>query len=870
MTTVIPSTNPADNPFRLPRSVIPSRYDLTISPDLDSRTFVSRCVVTVEVSTTLHQVVCNASDIEVTKAWVVIADGTRIDAVSIDHDADTERVTATFERTLPVGPARITYEYSGTLNDKLCGFYASTYADADGVVHTIAATQCQATDARKVFPCWDEPDFKAVFGITVVVKPNLTAISNEAVRHSATLASGNKAITFEDTMVMSTYLVCIVVGELEHTETVMVGEVPLRVYHRPGMGNLTAFGLEIGAFSLRYFQEYFDIPYPGRKVDLIALPDFAAGAMENLGAITFRETLLLVDPDQASHTELERVADVVAHEVAHMWFGDLVTMSWWNGIWLNEAFATYAEIRCVDAFRPEWDRWTSFGIYRAEAMAIDALHATRPIEFPVVSPADADGMFDVLTYEKGASILRMLEQYLGEDRFRDGVRHYLRQHTYGNTETIDLFDAIETVTKEPVAEMMKGWIFTGGFPMVSVAATGQGATITQAAFTLLPDPPASTWLVPVLWRTMADDSAAGRVLLRTEPLELGIGEAPIVVNSGGHGFYRVNYDDITARKLLPHVPDLAPIERFGLINDTWASVLAGRAPLSSFLSLVAGLHTEQNPNVWSSGVAGLGSLDQIADDEARSHLRALVYRIAKPALSRLGWEPANGEPAQDAQLRGMLINALGVLGADQETRTTAAERLDAALAGSLDADVAAAVVNVCARTADAALWERFNDARRDATPQEAIRLLHALGAAEDPALRQRTLHLLLKGDSGSTNPVRTQDSPFALIRMLQDRLSGPDAWQALSAAWDSYTATLPANTIGRLPMGLPQRTEPGLPAQITTFFAEHPIPQATQQVQQKLEQLRIYVKLREREAAGLSASLQAVLAATAQQPQQPK
>ncbi len=850
-----PADQPSVNPHRLPRTVTPSRYDLTLSPDLASRSFVGRATVTLTVHQPLAQLVCNGSEITVHQAWAVDSTGTRTNALAIQHDEESERVSLDFERTIPAGQVALTMEYEGTLNDKLAGFYASTYTDDAGVLHTIATTQLQSTDARKAFPCWDEPDFKAVFSVTLVVAPDLTAIANEPVRHEAVMASGKRAITFEDTMVMSTYLLCFVVGELEMTDTLDVDGVPLRVVHRPGMAHLTAFALEIGAFALRYFRDYYGIAYPGRKMDLIALPDFAAGAMENLGAVTFREMLLLVDPAQASHTELERIADVVAHEIAHMWFGDLVTMSWWNGIWLNEAFATYAEIACVAAFRPEWDRWTSFGVYRSAAMQVDALHSTRPIEFPVNSPTDAEGMFDLLTYEKGASILRQLEQYLGEDVFRAGVRRYLTEHSYGNSETIDLFDALEAVSNEPVAKMMNGWIFTGGFPLISATASPGGATLTQQPFTYLPNGPATTWLVPVLWRTAGTAGAAadssGKTLLSPESglAEVAGGDAPIVVNAGGHGFYRVRYDDVLAARIRSSFASLPPIERFGIVNDAWASVLAGTSGTESFLALVRSLGTERDPNVWTAAIAGLGSLSQIADDVGQPKLQLLVQQVCGPVLAQLGWEPLAGETARQGQLRGMMIAAMGATGADPETRTQSAALVDRAIEGDLAPDVAAALINVAAREGDASLWERYDRLRRTGSPIEAIRYLRALVGFEDPSLRSRTIELAFSGD------VRSQDSPYMLIPMLADRVNGPSAWAALRDRWEPYTATLPTNAVGRILDGIVQRTEAGLADEITAFFAAHPIPQAAKQVQQKLELLRVHQGLRDREGARLASLL---------------
>ena len=300
----------------------------------------------------------------------------------------------------------------------------------------------ESTDARRAFPCFDEPAFKATFEVTLVIDDHLAAYSNSPIVDETPEPGGRKRVHFGPTMVMSTYLVAFVVGPLGHTDPVDVDGVPLRVVHPLGKGHLTEFALEVGAHALRFFTEYFGIPYPGDKVDMVAIPDFAAGAMENLGCITYRESALLVDPATAARVELERIADVVCHEMAHMWFGDLVTMKWWNGIWLNEAFATFMEVLAVDAFRPDWQRWVSFGVEREAAMAVDGLHATRPVEFPVGRPEEAEGMFDVLTYQKGGSVLRMLEQFIGPDVFREGIHDYLVTHSYANTETRDLWDAL--------------------------------------------------------------------------------------------------------------------------------------------------------------------------------------------------------------------------------------------------------------------------------------------------------------------------------------------------------------------------------------------------------------------------------------------
>ena len=719
------------NPYRLPRTILPSRYDLTLSPDLGQRDFVGRAVITVDVHQPTAQIVCNAADLVIDRAWVVDPNGVRIDTTAIELDATTERCTITLARTLVVGEAKLTYEFQGVLNDKLVGFYASTYEADDGTTKVIATTQMEATDARRAFPCWDEPDFKAVFGVTLVVDEALMAISNSPVINEDTLPSGKRSVHFGDTMKMSTYLVCFVVGELEATEAIDVDGVPLRVIHRPGMAHLTQFALDIGAFSLRYFTEYYDIAYPGDKLDLLALPDFAAGAMENLGAITFREMLLLVDPTVAAKPELERIADVVAHEIAHMWFGDLVTMKWWNGLWLNEAFATFMEIACVDAWKPEWDRWTSFSVYRSMAMAVDGLHSTRPIEFPVVSPTDANGMFDVLTYEKGAAVLRMLEQYLGVDRFRDGVRHYLRAHSYANAETTDLWDSIEEVTGEPVRQMMDTWIFQGGFPLITASVQNSSMTLLQSRFSFLPDAapgsPPKSWQVPVLYRA-ALNAGLGRLSLGTEPavVTLAPGETAPVVNAGGHGFYRVRYDATTLGALRNAVHSLAPVERYGLVSDTWAAVLSGVSPASDFVALAKGFQAERDPNVWSALLGGLGSLDQIAGDDARPGLQAMVTALCSPALTDLGWTAIPDEAALAGQVRAQIISALGNLARDPQVTAAADALLPEVLdGGEVDPDVAPAIVSICSHQGDSARWDRYNEIRSTTTnPQLVQRFLH--------------------------------------------------------------------------------------------------------------------------------------------------
>src|ERR1700676_694051 len=485
--------------YRLPKNVTPRRYDIRLTPDLTAFTFQGEVSVAIVVNETTDDVVLNALELEIDKVTAERA-GKSLGAKA-EMEPAKERAHLRFAEKLSAGEWTLKIAFRGILNDKLHGFYRSQYQDAAGKTHVAATTQFESTDARRAFPCWDEPELKASYKVTLVIDENLAAISNGGQEMEKKLAGGKKGVVFKETIPMSTYLVAFIIGEFDATAPVDAG-TPLRIVYVPGKGNLTNFAKEIGAFSLKYFANYYGLPYPGDKVDLIAIPDFASGAMENLGAITFRETALLVDEKTASRGELERVADVVSHENAHMWFGDLVTMKWWNGIWLNEAFATFMEMLAVDAWKPHWKRWESFGVSRGAAMAIDALKSTRSIEYTVLSPEDCRSMFDVLTYEKGAAVLRMLEQYLGAEEFRKGIAAYLRKHQYANAETGDLWDALELASGEPVRKLMDSWIFQPGFPMVeaTLGADGRSLVVRQRRFFYLPESAAGqdqVWHVPV-------------------------------------------------------------------------------------------------------------------------------------------------------------------------------------------------------------------------------------------------------------------------------------------------------------------------------------------------------------------------------------
>jgi len=846
------------DPYRLPRSVRPTRYDLRLEPDLTTLTFTGDETVTLEVEEATAEIVLNAVDLAFGDATVTNARGESLRGTPIVDEA-AERCRITFASSIAPGTWRLRLTFTGILNDKLRGFYRSSYKDPSGEPRLMAATQFEATDARRAFPSWDEPAFKAVFAVTLVIDPKLTAVSNTSIV-SERAERGRKVVTFADTMKMSTYLVAFVVGELEATDAVLVGRTPVRVWCVPGKRHLAAFGHEIGVASLRFFEDYYGLPYPSDKLDLLAIPDFAAGAMENLGAITFRETALLVDARAASHSELERVADVVAHENAHMWFGDLVTMTWWNGIWLNEAFATFMEILAVDAWKPEWQRWTTFGVSRAAALSVDGLHSTRPIEFHVEAPRDADAMFDVLTYEKGASVLRMLEQYLGTSVFRDGVREYLRRHAYDNAETGDLWAALGRAANQPIPEVMDAWIFKPGYPLVSARLEGGQLVLSQQRFNYLPEPlPGSTpapknqlWQVPVQVRL----SAAGRALserrlLAGADLRVPVPERldAVLVNEGGHGFYRVRYSGELLERLLGKLDTLAGIERFNLVNDAWAVTVAGHMTLTDYLDLTARFRGERDRNVWSVLLASFAMLNRIVAPADRPRLAALVRDRVAPAFADLGWTPKSGEDELTRQLRGDLVRALGVLGDDRAMQARAAE-LYARSAADLDPNVLPAIIGVLAHAGEAARYDEFlKKFQSAATPQEEQRYLYALAAFRQRDLLTQTLARTINGE------FRTQDAPFVARSLLTSVHGRELAWEFVKSNWDTMERQYPKAGLRRLAEGVVGLATPELERDVHAFFHVRKPEFGGKTLEQYLEQLRIAVRLRERESAALATYL---------------
>ncbi len=842
----------SDNPYRLPRRAIPHRYELRLEPDLETFTFQGRIKIEIEVIEPTDALVLNTAELEL-KTITLRAESGEIEVTSVSHDEEYERATFHLAQTADPGAYALEITYTGTINDQLRGLYRSVYTDAEGNEHTIATSQCQATDARRVFPCWDEPDFKATFKTTIVAPDGLEAYSNAGELSRNTLADGRVEFDFAETMKMSTYLLAFIVGPFEATDPVDLRGVPTRIIAPKGNLHLTQYALDAAVWCLEYLSDYYHIPYPGDKLDHIAIPDFSAGAMENVGLITYRDQYLILDPAKATQAEMERSLEVIAHEIAHQWFGNLVTLRWWEGAWLNEAFASFMENKAVAARRPEWSRWLSFQLGdKAWAHGTDHLASTRPIEFEVESPMEVDEMFDSITYGKGSAVLRQIEQFTGEEAFRQGVGDYLRKHSYSNTDTSDLWEGLDGRSHWSVGEIMSTWVYQKGLPQIDVTLTAEGIGLSQRRFLVIPDETDTTiWQVPLIIRGSADGQLFDKKVLLTEAEE--VVETPgdiefVLVNSGGHGFYRTRYGDELAQKILEHLDQLEPIERHTLVDDVKALMQSGQVPASSYLDLVIGFQDEDEWAVWAEVLGGLGEIQHHAvADNVRPQMEKFVADLVGPALERLGWEAKEADSDLTKKLRGSLIGAMGTLAGDPESIDKSRALVRDLIAGEeVDQEIATSALGVVAKHADRSdfdtLWRAYKEASISADKVRYLRAAARVNLVE-------TADLLLDGIV--SGEIRSQDANLVLTLMMMTDVSH-ETWSVIRQRWTEVIETIPPFTRRWAISGLPALSRPETAADVKAFFSETGFPEATLYLAQRLELLDANVAMRQRETPAVS------------------
>ncbi len=784
----------------------------------------------------------HAKDLRLSGARVEWSNGQQTGAIAAIPEV--EMIEVSFPKAVPKGEATLRLRFAGKLRKDLCGLYGASVGE-----RRYAFTQLEATDARKFFPCFDEPAMKARFQLSVTTGAGNAVVSNGPAVRTRKLDGGRKRVEFEETPPLSSYLLALAVGELERSRPVRVGPTEIRVWHSPGKGALTRFGLEAAKESLARLEKWFALPYPYSKLDLVAVPDFEFGAMENAGAVFFRETLLLLDPATATLAEKKRAAEVIAHELAHMWYGDLVTMAWWDDLWLNEAFATWMAFNVVDDWKPEWRMWHDFQHGRAAALELDALRHTHPIYCKVRTAAEANENFDLITYEKGASVVRMIERYLGPSTFRKGVRRYIRRHREGNTVAADLWGALSEASGEPVEKLARAWIERPGHPVLAIRRGRDGRSLELRQERFLQNagraggPP---WPIPWVARV---GGAGGKARLERrlvsrarEKLRLP-NRAPRFVygNADESGFFRPLHEGVELQALLGSLGALPAVERMGLVDHQWALVRARRAGMATFLDVVDALAHERDPDVLDALRSPLGFLSgglvpEAASDQEAAFRGFLVDRFA-PGFRELGWKPRRGEGEDTSLRRAALLGIVGSIAGEPEVIAEAAARCDAYLKNrrSLDPNLADGVVGLAAREGNEALHAQFVAAMRSAaTPQEQRRFLLALGSFRAPRLVDKSLSLAL------TPAVATQDVVFLLSRLLANPAARERTWRFVQERWARLAKRMPPLLASRLVESTWWLLTPAHRREVARHFAAHPLPSGERALRQTLERFDWY------------------------------
>ena len=840
--------------FRLPTEIKPQSYDADLRIDMAAGRFEGALGIAVQLSSARTEIVLHAVGLDVTSATAELTDGRRLSA-SATADAISETVTLSFGETLPAGAAKLMLAYAGAFSPGLRGLYRAG---------PLAVTQFEAADARRVFPCFDEPAFKAIWRVSVSGVPtDAVALSNGVATRDESDGRGGRRVTFAPTPPLSSYLIALIVGPIVPSAVVRVRDIPICTWTTAEKRHLTSFGQETASAVLPRLEDYFGLPYPFGKLDQIGVPDFEAGAMENAGAVTFREVALLADPATAPLAVQKRVAEVITHELAHQWFGNLVTMAWWDDLWLNEAFATWMAYKIVDDWRPSWRIWMDFEAGKGAALALDALVSAHPIRAEIKNAEEAGESFDAITYEKGGAVLRMLEGFLGAERFRDGIRLYMRRHREANATADDLWSALEESSGQPILAMANGWIRQTGYPLVSLSlerdAAGTFVNLRQRRFFAEPGAAArgsaTRWLVPVVLRFR---DAAGikeqPVLLAEESARVQLAAEGDVVwclgNAEARGFYRTAYAPETHARLLPAVGELRPAERVALVSDAWALVRAGEATIEAFLELVASLRHETDHVVLDELVGKLSVIEhRFLADADRENFGAFVAELFGAQAAALGWAPAAGTSEDDETRlrRAVLLRALVLLARAPGAVDEAAKRLPPSEQGGatgtkLDPNLLDIVVTAAARGADEARFDELRArARSDADPAAKRRYLHALARVESPALTARTVEMALGPE------VPMQDFSSYVGVLLGNRATREAAFRLIGDRWTETRAKADSPMIlRRLVESMATLPERRHLDEVRTFLATHPIDGAKQATAQTLERMQMDADLRDR------------------------
>ena len=836
---------------RLSDTVVPDHYTLWFAPDLEKETFRGRETIRVQVRSATRTIVLHAAEIEF--GQVTITAGTRVQTGTATLDVKTETATLTVPQEIPAGTATLQIAYTGILNDKLRGFYLSR---ANG--RKYAVSQMEATDARRAFPSFDEPRFKATFDVSLMVDAADSAISNGAVlADEPGPEAGKHTLRFATTPKMSTYLVAMIVGDFV-CRTGGADGTPIRVCSTADKLGLTAFALEAAERQLAFFNEYFGVGYAFGKLDLIAVPDFAAGAMENSGAIVFRERLLLVDPQRASFGTRKQVAGIISHEIAHQWFGNLVTMKWWDDIWLNEGFATWIANKPLARWRPDWKVELDDATDTQGALGIDALRTTRPIRISVETPDEINEVFDGIAYEKTAGVLRMLEAFAGPEQFRKGITSYLRRYAYSNAAGEDFWREMTRVTGRPIDRIMEGYVEQPGAPVVAIqnrcSSAQNETTLEQERFIAVPGATVQSdqrWTIPVCLRTI-NGAPRCEVLDQQKETFRAPGCGTVIANADARGYYFTEYTPDAVSMLSRATATLRPVERIALLGDEWWMVRAGRHDIGVYLDLAAahaGDDTAAVIDMIASRLADTG--DDIVPASLRQGYQEWLRRRFGPVLETLGLPGSEGDDDERHSRRAELLTLVGATGGDIDVQRRAREMAVRYIsnASSLPGTLVPAVLRVAALEGDEALYDQYLVRIRAlaAEPEEYYRFFNALSWFENPALVQRTLRFAVSQE------VRTQDTGQLIAGLIARPASRDAAWSFVKAQWPTLTQRL--GTFQGIPGiigSVGNFCSKNAADDVRQFFANNPVPSSERTLQQVFERIETCAALAARQGPALT------------------
>jgi len=820
----------------LPKVAKPVRYEVKLDIDLSNFKYTGSQDVELEIIKETKSFEVNAIDIEIISTLLFNEDGKEFD-LTFEYLKDLERISFTASENIPVGKYSLQLEFNSTITNDLKGFYKSQFLDLNDNEKWIATTQFEPTSARNAFPCWDEPEYKAVFSISLTSDEKYLRVSNEKVLRENKLEDGRVETLFVDSMKMSTYLVAFVIGELEVTEVGSVGDTQIRIIHRPGFSHQTSFAGTAGMKILEFFENYYQIPYPGSKLDLIAIPDFAMGAMENVGAVTFRESLLLIDESKATRQELSRSVSVIAHELAHMWFGDLVTMKWWDGIWLNEAFASLMEAIAANGTYPEFDQWSEMNLSRSAGFGVDSLKNSRPVEFEVETPEQAEEMFDVLTYEKGSTVLRMFEMFVGEEVFQEGVQQYLNKYKFENTHSSDLWESLSEASKLPLNKMLPTWIKQPGFPIINVSKSGGKFILEQSKFLIDGSTDDSLWEIPVNVRFL-DTGKVHTLVQNSKTIELdALGEIPFI-NNGGWAFYHVVYDAEIFTKIKESFNELNSLEKYRLLEDTWKSVTIGKFSINEFLEFLPIYKSERDPNIWAYIAGIISSLSKILPNESNVSFVNYFNELIDSIKNDLGKEIKDSDSMEIKELRATVNKLIGTIENEESFVDFYSSKFkDGSIENIEDGSLYNTTLYVSALDPEIKIEHFLEKFLNAGSPQIEGRYRAILGVVRDPNAGKIIVQSMLDGT------IRGADCPYILASMIANKVTGKDSWNEIKDNYSGLLGIMPEWTASRLLSGLDAIFDRELGDDIRSFIMANPLPSAEKLMAQKLEKLEANMNL---------------------------